>query len=306
MAHRRGLRRAASSVFPRPCGPASRSIRRGRRRDHAAHVRVVAVTNLHNPSGARVGRRAPRRRQDRRIARRAPPRREVYAPFDDLVADGGVWASSARHLGANVARRVELDEGLRAGELPHRLDARSVVAGRARRRRARVERRPHAARARVLPASTRSTGSRISRRERVRARGQRERVDRVGGDAPRPGVERPRSGAFRLRGERARGRSHDAPRAWRGGPRRHRRRRGVFRCAERRPSRLVDRRGEARRRARGGFGKVLPGPGASPGAASSASCRRIRAVDPGGGAAERRAPWPCDRGVAPAPRPAAS
>jgi aspartate/methionine/tyrosine aminotransferase len=66
-------------------------------------TRLVAVTNLHNPSGARAS-------DDvlREIARLAAARQafllvdEVYAPFDDLVGDDGVFRGSARRLGSNV------------------------------------------------------------------------------------------------------------------------------------------------------------------------------------------------------------
>lgn len=66
-------------------------------------TRVVAVTNLHNPTGARAS-------DDvlRDIARLVESRGgyllvdEVYAPLDDLVDDRGVFTKSARKLGANV------------------------------------------------------------------------------------------------------------------------------------------------------------------------------------------------------------
>jgi aspartate/methionine/tyrosine aminotransferase len=66
-------------------------------------TRVIAVTNLHNPSGARAT-------DDvlREIAKLAAERAayllvdEVYAPFDDLVGDDGVFRGSARRLGPNV------------------------------------------------------------------------------------------------------------------------------------------------------------------------------------------------------------
>jgi aspartate/methionine/tyrosine aminotransferase len=66
-------------------------------------TRVVAITNLHNPSGARAN-------DDvlREIARLVADRQayllvdEVYAAFDDLVGEDLVFHGSARRLGANV------------------------------------------------------------------------------------------------------------------------------------------------------------------------------------------------------------
>jgi aspartate/methionine/tyrosine aminotransferase len=66
-------------------------------------TRVVAVSNLHNPTGVR----APDD-QLRVLARVAEAGGahllvdEVYAPFDALLDDRGVFAGSARRLGANV------------------------------------------------------------------------------------------------------------------------------------------------------------------------------------------------------------
>jgi aspartate/methionine/tyrosine aminotransferase len=66
-------------------------------------TRLVAVTNLHNPTGVRAS-------DDvlREIARIVAERQayllvdEVYAPFDELVGDDGVLRTSARRLGPNV------------------------------------------------------------------------------------------------------------------------------------------------------------------------------------------------------------
>jgi aspartate/methionine/tyrosine aminotransferase len=68
-----------------------------------SRTRVVALTNLHNPSGTRLS-------DDhlRRIARIAEAGRavllvdEVYAPFDDFVDRDGVFSTSARRLAPNV------------------------------------------------------------------------------------------------------------------------------------------------------------------------------------------------------------
>jgi aspartate/methionine/tyrosine aminotransferase len=68
-----------------------------------ARTRVVAVTNLHNPSGARAGAAALKE-----VAGLAGSRGaallvdEVYAPFDALVDDAGVFGGSARKLAPNV------------------------------------------------------------------------------------------------------------------------------------------------------------------------------------------------------------
>jgi aspartate/methionine/tyrosine aminotransferase len=67
------------------------------------HTRVVAVSNLHNPSGTRA--------DDERLRAAARAAEaggafllvdEVYAPFDALVDDTGVFRSSARRLAENV------------------------------------------------------------------------------------------------------------------------------------------------------------------------------------------------------------
>ncbi len=66
-------------------------------------TRAVVLTNLHNPSGARAT------DDDLRAAARAADSHgavlvvdEVYAPFDELVDERGVFARSARRLARNV------------------------------------------------------------------------------------------------------------------------------------------------------------------------------------------------------------
>jgi aspartate/methionine/tyrosine aminotransferase len=66
-------------------------------------TRVVVISNLHNPSGVRASDEVLRD-----VARIAEMRGatllvdEVYAPFDDLVDDRGVFRGSARNLAPNV------------------------------------------------------------------------------------------------------------------------------------------------------------------------------------------------------------
>ena len=74
-----------------------------------ARTRVVAVTNLHNPSGVRTSDVVLRE-----LARIAESRGayllvdEVYAPFDDLTDASGVFHGSARKLGGNVVTTSSL------------------------------------------------------------------------------------------------------------------------------------------------------------------------------------------------------
>ncbi len=69
----------------------------------SARTRAVVLTNLHNPSGTRAT-----DRELREAARAADVHGallvvdEVYAPFDELVDDKGVFPRSARHLAPNV------------------------------------------------------------------------------------------------------------------------------------------------------------------------------------------------------------
>jgi aspartate/methionine/tyrosine aminotransferase len=99
-------------------------------------TRVVAVTNLHNPSGVRAS-----DEQLRALARVAEAGGayllvdEVYAPFDSLVDDRGVFGGSARRLGANVVAISSLTKcyglgPLRAGWLlgPHEVVRRAEDA----------------------------------------------------------------------------------------------------------------------------------------------------------------------------------
>jgi aspartate/methionine/tyrosine aminotransferase len=75
-------------------------------------TRVVAVASLHNPSGVRASDEALRE-----IAALAAARGahllvdEVYAPFDELNDDRGVWGASARRLGPNVVAVGSLTKG---------------------------------------------------------------------------------------------------------------------------------------------------------------------------------------------------
>lgn len=67
------------------------------------NTKAVVVSNLHNPSGARASHdvlRACAKAADRVGAFLIVD--EVYAPFDRLCDDAGVWKDSARKLGANV------------------------------------------------------------------------------------------------------------------------------------------------------------------------------------------------------------
>ena len=66
-------------------------------------TRVVAVSNLHNPSGVRAD--ADSLRAAARVAASHGAVLlvdEVYAPFDALVDEGGIFRESARHLAPNV------------------------------------------------------------------------------------------------------------------------------------------------------------------------------------------------------------
>lgn len=83
-------------------------------------TRLVAVTNLHNPSGVRA------RDEDLRAAARLLEARggfllvdEVYAPFDDLVDSSGTFRGSARRLGPNVLAVGSLTKCYGLG--PHRV-----------------------------------------------------------------------------------------------------------------------------------------------------------------------------------------
>jgi aspartate/methionine/tyrosine aminotransferase len=72
-------------------------------RELTARTRVVAVTNLHNPSGVRVSDDDLREAANVAAARGATLLvDEVYAPFDALVDAQGVFRGSARKLAPNV------------------------------------------------------------------------------------------------------------------------------------------------------------------------------------------------------------
>lgn len=79
-------------------------------------TRVVAITNLHNPSGVRASDEAMRA-----VARRMEERGgflfvdEVYAPFDSFVGQDGVFAGTARRLGANVVTTASLTKAYGLG-----------------------------------------------------------------------------------------------------------------------------------------------------------------------------------------------
>ncbi|HEY3816707.1 MAG TPA: pyridoxal phosphate-dependent aminotransferase [Polyangiaceae bacterium] len=94
-------------------------------------TRVVAVSNLHNPSGVRAGADAIRA-----VARVAESRGavllvdEVYAPFDALVDAEGVFRGSARHLAPNIVAVSSLTKcyGLGAQRVGWLLGPAEVVA----------------------------------------------------------------------------------------------------------------------------------------------------------------------------------
>jgi aspartate/methionine/tyrosine aminotransferase len=83
-------------------------------------TRVVVVTNVHNPTGARatddvlgaVARVAARRGVTLLVD-------EVYAPLDAMCGPGGVWPGSARKLGANVVVTSSLTKAYGLGS--HRI-----------------------------------------------------------------------------------------------------------------------------------------------------------------------------------------
>lgn len=80
-------------------------------------TKVVAVTNLHNPTGVRTTDEVLRE-----LARTVGARGahllvdEVYAPFDGLVGASGVWGKTARHLGDNVIVASSLTKCFGAGD----------------------------------------------------------------------------------------------------------------------------------------------------------------------------------------------
>ena len=94
-------------------------------------TRIIAITNLHNPSGVRTS--------DETIcaiARIAESRGaqllvdEVYAPFDDLVGADGVWTGSARRLAPNIVTTSSLTKcyGLGNQRIGWMLGPSSIIA----------------------------------------------------------------------------------------------------------------------------------------------------------------------------------
>jgi aspartate/methionine/tyrosine aminotransferase len=80
-------------------------------------TRVVAVTNLHNPSGRRTS------DEDLRAAALVAEKHgatllvdEVYAPFDSLVDPEGVWGRTARRLAPNIVTASSLTKGFGLGQ----------------------------------------------------------------------------------------------------------------------------------------------------------------------------------------------
>jgi aspartate/methionine/tyrosine aminotransferase len=96
-----------------------------------ARTRVVVVTNLHNPSGARTDDGVLRE-----LAKLCADRSayllidEVYAPFDALTDADGVWRGSARKLAANVVTIASLTKcyGLGAERVGWMLGPEEVIA----------------------------------------------------------------------------------------------------------------------------------------------------------------------------------
>jgi aspartate/methionine/tyrosine aminotransferase len=96
-----------------------------------SRTRVVVVTDLHNPTGARVRRDVLR--DVAAIAERHGAYLlvdEVYAPFDALVDSRGVFAASARHIAPNVVAVASLTKcyGLGPSRIGWLLGPRDIVA----------------------------------------------------------------------------------------------------------------------------------------------------------------------------------
>jgi aspartate/methionine/tyrosine aminotransferase len=94
-------------------------------------TRVVAVSNLHNPTGVRA--EADALRAAARVAESHGAFLlvdEVYAPFDALVGDSGVFHGSARHLAPNVVAVSSLTKcyGLGAHRVGWLLGPAEIVA----------------------------------------------------------------------------------------------------------------------------------------------------------------------------------
>ena len=81
-----------------------------------AKTRVVAITNLHNPSGVRTSDDAMQA-----VAQRMEARGgflfvdEIYAPFDHLSGPNGVFFVTARRLGPNVVTTASLTKAYGLG-----------------------------------------------------------------------------------------------------------------------------------------------------------------------------------------------
>ncbi len=83
-------------------------------------TKAIVVSNLHNPSGARASNdvlRACAKAADRVGAFLIVD--EVYAPFDTLCDDAGIWKDTARKLGANAIALSSLTKCYGLG--PHRI-----------------------------------------------------------------------------------------------------------------------------------------------------------------------------------------
>ena len=81
-------------------------------------TRLIAVTNLHNPSGVRAADESLRVLAQ--VAERARAYLlvdEVYAPFDELTDEQGVFRGSARRLGPNVIAAASLTKCYGLGPL---------------------------------------------------------------------------------------------------------------------------------------------------------------------------------------------
>jgi aspartate/methionine/tyrosine aminotransferase len=81
-------------------------------------TRIVALSNLHNPSGCRTS-DADLTRLAAGLASRGTFLMidEVYAPFDELTVGDGTWGKSARRLGENVIAVGSLTKGFGLSEL---------------------------------------------------------------------------------------------------------------------------------------------------------------------------------------------
>jgi len=93
-------------------------------------TKIVAVTDLHNPSGARAGAEVLRAAARMAAARGAVlVVDEVYAPFDDLVDGSGVFRTSSRKLAPNLIAVASLTKcyGLGPQRIGWLLGPRAIV-----------------------------------------------------------------------------------------------------------------------------------------------------------------------------------